>query len=367
MAQEKINLIREPLSPGDLVDRAIRLYRENFLVFILAAAPPVLIAMVVMLGWWTLARLYVYRNSDDLGNIAHFLFIWIGNLVIWSVEAIAMLVVMGGASRNFVRHILFSERLSVLTIYKNVLRQLVPLLIASTTIFLVVGIIGGLIIYFGTAIGIILALIVGGIFSFAAILAFPLAIVIASAAIFFTFWLFFLVASRFAYVPQIITVEELGPFAAIGRSATLAGANVRRFATLFLFTIFATYSALAILYVPLGWYAWFDGIPIENLMIADPDVVPLWYEVAGQVISQLSIILLAPVWLIGLCLLYIDERARSENYDLELLARQRLGEIPDVPDQYMNPLRPALGTTPAAATTMAKRPRRQNSILGLED
>ena len=46
--------------------------------------------------------------------------------------------------------------------------------------------------------------------------------------------------------------------------------------------------------------------------------------------------------MIGLCLLYVDERVRHEGYDIELAAARRLGDIPDVPADYINPLQPAL-------------------------
>jgi len=33
---------------------------------------------------------------------------------------------------------------------------------------------------------------------------------------------------------------------------------------------------------------------------------------------------------------------RHEGYDIELMAARRLGEIPAVPNQFVNPLQPAL-------------------------
>jgi hypothetical protein len=83
-------------------------------------------------------------------------------------------------------------------------------------------------------------------------------------------WLFFLLASRFAYVPQVMLVEGLSVFSAIGRSASLASGNVKRLVALFFFTLFATYSALALFYVPLAWYAWVNGINF----FGDPNSVP---------------------------------------------------------------------------------------------
>ena len=134
-------------------------------------------------------------------------------------------------------------------------------------------------------------------------------------------------------------VEGLGVFAAIGRSISLASGNVKRFAALFIFTTVATYSALSLFYIPLGWYAYLNGVEIFTFGANSP---PAWYEIAGQFVWQASFILLMPVWMIGLCLLYVDERVRHEGYDIELMAARRLGEIPSVPNQFVNPLQPAL-------------------------
>ena len=120
------------------------------------------------------------------------------------------------------------------------------------------------------------------------------------------------------------------------------GRPVRRLAALFTFTTVATYSALALLYVPLAWYASANGV---QLMTFDADLIPAWYEIAYNLIWQVSFILLSPVWMVGLCLLYVDERVRREGYDIELMAARRLGDIPSVPATYVNPLNPALSST----------------------
>jgi hypothetical protein len=133
---------------------------------------------------------------------------------------------------------------------------------------------------------------------------------------------------------------------------------------LFVFTTVATYSALALLYIPLGWYAWANGVEILTFQNT---VVPAWYEIANSLIGQISFILLSPVWTIGLCLLYVDERVRSEGYDIELMAASRLGEIPAVPQSYINPLQPALGDVSLApATASAARSNDRITTLGLE-
>ena len=54
--------------------------------------------------------------------------------------------------------------------------------------------------------------------------------------------------------------------------------------------------------------------------------------------------MLAPVWMLGLSLLYVDERVRHEGYDVELLAARQLGEMPALPEGLNVPLAPAIVT-----------------------
>jgi hypothetical protein len=173
------------------------------------------------------------------------------------------------------------------------------------------------------------------------------------------FWLFFLIASRFAYVPQVMLVEGQGVFAAFGRSTSLASGNVKRLMALAVFTGFATLSALMILLVPLVWYAALNGIEIYSL---EPDATPVWYLIGWQVVWQLSWILLTPVWMIGLSLLYVDERVRHEGYDIELMAARQLGDMPALPKQFLNPLHPALAQTAISAEAPPARPSSFTSL-----
>ena len=152
-------------------------------------------------------------------------------------------------------------------------------------------------------------------------------------------FVFFLVAGRVAYVPQVLMVEGRGVFDSIGRSAQLARGNVRRLAGMFLFTGFASYSAAMLLLVPLGWYAYLNGVDPLGM---DPTRTPVWYTVSSQVLGQVSTVLLSPVWMMGLSLLYVDERVRHEGYDIELMAAQVFGEMPAVPAGLSAPLAPAI-------------------------
>src|SRR6266496_3444282 len=135
-------------------------------------------------------------------------------------------------------------------------------------------------------------------------------------------------------------VEGRGVFEAFGRSFSLARGNVRRLMAMTLFTTFATYSALMILLIPLGWYGYLSGVDPSPW---NSTQWPAWYAIGYSVVGPLSSILLTPVWMLGLSLLYVDERVRHEGYDIELMAARQLGDMPDV--DVSSPFGPALSSS----------------------
>lgn len=349
-----------PLGAGDLIDRAVRFYRANFLVFVFIAAPPVVLGTVVAVAWTMMSRWLfpggAYTPTADV--VLYYLFAWLGAMLIWIVEINITLSVMGGASRNFVRHLLHGEPITFRETYKNAWSRALGLSGASLIITFLLGAVGGAISYFVLIVGTILAMLAVGIFASLPEVGAVLAVLIVVVAFAGAALIFLLVASRLAYVPQIMLVEGRGVFASLGRSISLASGNFKRFAALVVFTFVAIYSALAILYIPLGWFAWVQGAELFS------ETTPAWFEIALQLVSQASLILLLPIWMIGLCLLYVDERVRHEGYDIELMAARRLGEIPNVPDAYINPLHPALSSESNATPITVSR-NRDKSTLGL--
>lgn len=354
-----------------MIDRAIRLYRKNFWTFVWIAAPPIIAGTLISIGWRMLAR--ALFNVDMINNPGetyfYYLFLWMGNILIWLVEAVATFTVMGGASRNFVRHLLFGEPITFRETYRNVKSRVFGLFTASLLITLLLGFIGLVVLLIGYTIATIAVIITVYAFSFSPFLTVIISLVLVLATAFGTGWLFFLIAGNFAYVPQAMLVEGQGVFSAMGRSASLARGNIKRLYALFVFSIIAIYSGLMLFKIPLDWYAWANGIDIWRAYF-EFDSIPAWYEIASQFIWQASLILLMPVWMIGLCLLYVDERVRHEGYDIELLAARRLGEIPAVPREFVNPLHPALSpqayvaNPPPNQTPPTKKA--SHSMLGLE-
>src|ERR1041385_1454688 len=237
------------------------------------------------------------------------------------------LIVMGGASRNLVTHLLWNEPVSARTTYAAVRSRFWALLGATIIVMLWLGIGFMVGLFVAYMVGIVLVLLVvflGLVLPnwMTALLGFAGFCI--GAAIFL--WLFFFIAGKVAYVPQAMLVEGKRVFDSIGRSFSLARGKVCRFLVMTFFITFATYSALMILVIPLGWYGYLNGIDPSPWNAAQ---WPAWYAIGYGVIEPLSSILLAPVWMLGMSLLYVDERVRHEGYDIELMAAQQLGEFPE--------------------------------------
>ena len=327
----------EPLGAGDLIDRAVRLYRRHFWTLIRIAAPPVLISA---LGWTidTIAGHALSTTSSDLSVLVYVLWLIIGTIIVVT-GGLFSLIVMGGATRNLVSHLIWNEPVSVRTTYRAVKTRFWGLLGASIMV--------GLWLVFSGAVAFIafgfLSAIAFTAIGFASTVSSWISVIVGvvamTVAVIGGLILFFMLAGRMAYVPQAMLVEGRGVFSAINRSFSLASGNVRRLMAMTLFTFFATYSALMLLMIPLGWYGYLNGVDLSPF----GTTWPTWYAIGYQVILQCSHITLAPIWMLGLSLLYVDERVRHEGYDIELMAARQLPEMPTLPG-VISPFAPALVT-----------------------
>ena len=325
-----------PLGAGDLIDRALRLYRRHLFVLIRTAAPPVII---VAAGWMLLSisarQIFIVAGT---GELFWHIFLMIASIGIMTAGYLSIIIVMGGATRTLVAHLLRNDPVTARATYAAVkarfwglafasLIVLIWILASSAGAFIGWEMVFGITIFIATLTATVapgwFAAILGGI-------GFLLATALA-------LWLFFFVVGRIAYVPQVMLVEGKGVFDAMGRSFNLAKGNVRRLMAMTLFTTFATFSALMILVVFIYIIGTFSGFDATNS--AD---WPAWYTSAYSIIGPLSSILLTPVWMLGLSLLYVDERVRHEGYDVELMAARQLGEFPDV--DVSSPLGTALSS-----------------------
>ena len=338
-----------PLGAGDLIDRAIRLYRRHLFVLIRTAAPPVIVATGgSILGWLLLRRAFL---TNDTAEMFLFFMLSTASFVVMFLGYLLTLVVMGGATRTLVAHLLRNDAVTARATYSAVrsrfwgligasLIVLIWVSIAFVAVFMVWYILLGIISIAVVILAQTTFFIVPAIFGVIALLG----------ATFLALVAFFFIVGRVAYVPQVLLVEGKGVFESFSRSFSLARGNVRRLIVMTVFTTFATNSALMILVIPLGWYGYIAGIDLFN-----SENWPAWYTIAYNVLGSLSSILLTPVWMLGLSLLYVDERVRHEGYDIELMAARQLGELPNV--DVTSPLGTALSSTERTLPTSPPGPR----------
>jgi len=326
-----------PLGAGDLIDRAVRLYRRHLFVLIRTAAPPVII---VAAGWVifsiALRQIILTFNTDDL--LLNILLLAVSSVIIVT-GYLSILVVMGGATRTLVAHLLRNDPVTARATYTAVKGRFWGLVGASlimlcwiSAAFTVVGY-GTQIISFFIFVGMGLLALVAP--EWIAIIVAVVGILIVTVA---GLWLFFLIVGRIVYVPQIMLVEGKSVFESVGRSFSLGSGNVRRLMAMTLFTTFGILSAMLLLLVIINFVGAASGVNVR-----DTTEWPVWYAILYSILGPLSSLLLTPVWMLGLSLLYVDERVRHEGYDIELMASRQLEEFPDV--NVTSPLGTALHTT----------------------
>ena len=118
-----------PLGAGDLIDRAVRLYRRHLFVLIRTAAPPVII---IAAGWilFSISVRQVFITAET-GDLFVYVFLSVLAVVIMLAGYLSILVVMGGATRTLVAHLLRNDPVTAQATYKAVRSRFWGLLVAS--------------------------------------------------------------------------------------------------------------------------------------------------------------------------------------------------------------------------------------------
>ncbi|MCI0388743.1 MAG: hypothetical protein MOB07_08270 [Acidobacteria bacterium] len=321
-----------PMSAGDIIDRAVRIYRRNFLALLRIVIAPSLVAyagsVLISIG---LSNATLSKGDERI--VLTVLMIVIGSLL-WVIGKAAFYFVLGGSSRSLVAHLFEGKPILARDVYRAVRERIWSLIGATLMIGLMMAfamtIIYFFIIIFAMIFTLLMATIMPGLMqTIATVIVWIIAAIILLLAA-------LLVYSRIVYVPQILMVEDKGVFDSIGRSFSLAGGQISRLAALFLFWIYVSWSVLLLLFLPLGY--------ISDWTHPFSPVQPPWYDIGWQTVTQLSEILLMPIFMIGCTLLYLDSRVRKEGFDVELLANRTLAQPPMPPPLY--PLTPEQSFAP---------------------
>jgi hypothetical protein len=273
-----------------------------------------------------------------------------GLVLAWS-GLLFQIIVMGGATRNLITYLLWNEPVSARTTYRNVRMRFWGLLGVSLVLVLWAMFSG-----FVTILVFYVAMIILGFGVLAISQVFPPWVLVVVSAISIVviclvlLAVFFFIMGQLAYMPQVMLVEGKGVFASVSRSFSLARGHVRRLIAMAVFSWAAAYSALMVMIVPLSIYGYLNGINPLSFSGAN---TPAWYSIVYTVLGQVSSIIITPIWMLGLSLLYVDQRVRHEGYDIEIMAARQLGEMPALHVSASSPYNPAIASQRDASEAMA--------------
>src|SRR5215510_4809447 len=152
-----------PMSAGDIIDRAVRIYRRNFLALLRIVIAPSLVAyagsVLISIGWGNATL-----SKGDARIVLTVLMIVCGSLL-WVIGKAAFYAVLGGSSRSLVAHFFEGKPISARDVYRAVRERMWSLIGATLMIgLLIIGVI--IIAYFfiiiiGMFVAVMLAPIIG--------------------------------------------------------------------------------------------------------------------------------------------------------------------------------------------------------------
>ena len=310
--------ILEPMSTGDVIDRAVRLYRRNFTPLIAIVAVPTLIGYAVsMMFYYGYANTVL--NAAQTGGahgdaVAMMLLGMAGYPVWWFV----LLLTVCGLSRVVGDNLMLGEPITFRRCFAAVRGKVGSVIVLG--LLLIALTVGLYFVAFLMLFALILAIsLVAGLIvamhlpQWAIVIMIVLVVLVALAVVLFVFSF---ILARVVFMPQVLMIEGETVGSALGRAFALGKGNWNRVLAIILFTYFITASLLGAMSIVTGVALYFMGF-IRDISLASPILSILYTS-----FSEVSRMLALPIWVVSFTLLYFDSRVRKEAYDIELLARE---------------------------------------------
>lgn len=310
--------ILEPMSTGDVIDRAVRLYRRNFIPLVQIVAVPTLIGYVVSLMFW-----YGYTNllagaSGSRGvSVTGIWMLALGGLG-YPIWMFAMLVTVAGLCRVVGDHLMLDAPITFRGCFAAARRRLgaitlmgLLLIVMLFAVYIAVAIVLFIVIM---AVGLIIGAIASsGLPQWVGTVMLVVTVVVAVAGILF---LVLIMVARLVFLPQIVMIEGEHAGNALGRAMRLGKGNWHRVAGIIAFTYFVSISLFSALTLPV-----LAGLYLAGVLTQEFFVSPGW-SIVYTSFRDISGLLSLPIWIVSFTLLYFDSRVRQEAYDVDLLARE---------------------------------------------
>jgi hypothetical protein len=267
----------EPMGVGAILDRAFRIYRQNFVRFLAIVA---IVEVPMMLVALLLTRVQVQAiSTGEEGQVLSSAVIlptaFAGLVIMLVAQSLCGAVLMKSVSASYL-----GEQVTIVEAYKMILPKLLTLIGASIVVGLVVGV------------GMLLCLVPG---------------------IIFALW--------YMLTTEVIVIEGTGAFKGMSRSKSLVSGNLGK--------IFLLGLVVGILtWIIASGFSYVGGLIAESaVQIGDPQHIEAWRgsvmraAVIRQFFMRVGRILVMPIPAAAYILLYYDLRIRKEGFDLEMLAR----------------------------------------------
>ncbi len=345
--------ILEPMLTGDVIDRAVRLYRRNFTPLIAAIILPSIIGYISSLMFW-----YGYTSlvlgpevgaSEPADSALALLVFGLFGYLLWFF---VLLFTLCGLSRAVADHVMLGDAITFRKSLSAAGKKLGDIIVMG---LLLLGALFALYILFLIVV-FVAALIMGVIIGITASAQFPRwlasTIIVITVLIVLALGIFvlLLILSRITFLPQVVMIEGQRVGNALGRAVRLGAKNWYKVGAIVLFIYFVSASLHAALTLPV----------LAGVFLLGQDPTEFFFSPTGSILymsfSQLSNILVLPLWVVSYTLLYFDSRVRKEAYDLELLATE-IG-----PGFYWTPAMPG---PPVGYRPAPQAPVIQTSPLGL--
>src|SRR5882724_500132 len=328
------DVVLEPISTGDIIDRAVRLYRQNFTTFVLIVALSNVLQFTgnLMVTYGSVSNL---ANPNAFPSAISIIFLIFGYLLIGIVNPFIIFMMYAGLVRVSADHIMLGNPITLSATVKLVKGRIGQLILGAILI-LVLTMVAFFVLYI---IVIFLALGVGALFALAASTLPPwlygtIIFIVVAAIVVGVIILALAVAARIMFIPHAIMIEGLNAGAAIGRSFSLGKGNWYRILGILLFDYFVYGSLSMAMLVPVAIVAYLFGV----LDVGNALEIFKWFSIAWAFIGQITSILTTPIMAITSTLLYFDSRVRREAYDVELIVRRIASLTPGVPEQVRQPM-----------------------------
>ena len=309
--------VLEPMSVGDVIDRAVRLYRRNFVSLVAIAAVPTLTGYIVSLMFWygfmSLTLPSSGRpSSGDAGGVILFA------ILAYPLWMVLLVATIAGLSRVVGDQIMMGEEITFRRCFAFLWRRrgdMIKLGLLSILLLFVLSFVAGFALtIIAQAVGAVVLLFQASGLPSWFMTAATVVVGIAAACAFII--VLFVILSRIVFVPQVVVIEGTKSGSAISRAGFLGKRNWNKLAAIALFAYFVRLSLFAAFSVPTGLFYLFSGVDIEDLFSNQT-----WSTITGS-FWELAGLLSLPIWAVSLTLLYFDNRVRKEAYDLQLLAAE---------------------------------------------